>query len=63
MVHGDIEKALDGGGVQIHGQKAIHPGGGDQVGHQLGRDRLVPPLFLFLLGIGHVGHHCRNAPG
>src|ERR1700716_1628347 len=55
VVEGDVEEALDGIGVEVEGDDPVGAGQGDDVGHQLGRDR-VPRRRLFLLaGVAVVG--------
>ena len=39
IVGRDVEEALDLAGMQIDGQHAVGARLGDQIGHQLGRDR------------------------
>ena len=59
VVDGDIEEALDGRGMQIDGQHAVGARRGDEVGDQLGRDRLAPRRLLLLLGVAIVGDRPR----
>ena len=42
---------LDGWRMQIHGQQPVDTRRCEQVGHELGRDGLMAPLLLFLLGV------------
>ena len=63
MVAGDIEIALDLGGVQVHGQDPVHTRLGQQVGHQLGGDGLAPSRLAVGPGIAVVGDHRRDLPG
>ena len=63
VIDRDVEKALDGRRMQIHGQQTVDAGRGEQIGHQLGGDGFVAALLFFLLGIGHIGHHRRDTPG
>ena len=63
MIHGNVEEALDLGGVQVHGQHAVGAGAGDQVGHQLGRDRHAALVLAVLPGVAEVGHHGRDPIG
>ena len=57
VVHRDVEEALDLVGVEVHGQHAVRPRPGDQVGHQLGGDG-IPGLGLAVLpGVAEVGDH------
>jgi len=63
VVDGDVEKALDLGGVQIERQHAIGPRGGDQVRHELGGDGRAAFILAVLAGIAEVGDHRRDALG
>ena len=59
----DVEKALDLGRVKIHGKDPVGAGGGDEIRHQLGGNR-IPRLGLAILArIAHVGDHGRDAGG
>jgi hypothetical protein len=59
VVGGDVEEALDLAGVQIHRQHPVGAGAGDQVGHQLGRDRRAAAGLAVLAGVAEVGRHRR----
>ena len=63
VIDGDVEEALDLGGVQVHGQHAVGPGAGDDVGHQLGRDGHAAFVLAVLPGVAEVGNHGRDAIG
>ena len=60
VVHGDIKEALDLAGVEIHGQHAVSAGGGEHVGHQLGRDGIAALGLTILTGIAEIGDHRGN---
>ena len=61
VIHGDVEEALDLGGVQVHGQHAVGAGGGNHIGHQLGADGVAALGLAVLPGIAEVGHHGGDA--
>ncbi|SOZ24772.1 hypothetical protein CBM2623_A60079 [Cupriavidus taiwanensis] len=67
VVDGNIEKALDLVGVQVHRQHALDAGDFQHVGHHLGRDRHARRTRAAVLaGIAEVGHGggdaaCRGA--
>ena len=63
VVHGDIEEALDLGGVQVHGQKPVGPGGGDEVCHQLCGDGVAALGLAVLAGVAEIGDDGGDAPG
>ena len=63
VVDGDVEKALDLGGVQVHRQHAVGAGAGDQVGHQLGRDRHAAFVLAVLPGVAEIGNDGRDPIG
>ena len=62
IVGRNIEEALDLPGVQIDGQHAVGAGPGDEIGHELGRDRRARPLFAVLPGIAEIGNDRGDAP-
>ena len=63
MIHGNVEEALNLGGVEIHGQHPVGAGGGEHIGHQLGGDG-IPALGLpILAGIAKIGDYRGNPPG
>ena len=57
VVAGNVEVTLDLGRVQVHGQHAIHPRFGQQVGHQFGGNRFAPSGLAVGPGVAVVGHH------
>ena len=68
MVHRDVEEPLDLLRVEIDRQHPVHPGGGDEVGHQLGGDRHARTVLAVLPGVAEKRHHRRDprrarAPG
>ena len=63
VVHGNVKEALDLGGVEVHGQHPVRPGGHQHVGHQLGGDG-VPGLGLPVLTcVAEVGDHRGDPAG
>lgn len=54
VIHQDVEEALELAGMEIHGDHAGSPGGGDEVGHQLGGDGFTSGAFAILTGIAVV---------
>ena len=63
VVAGDVEIALDLGGVQVHGQHPVHAALGEQVGHELGGDRLAAGRLAVGAGIAVVGDHGCHLAG
>ena len=61
MVHRDVEKALDLRRVQIDNQRPIGARRGQQIGHQLRRNRNPRLVFAVLPGITEVRNHHRDA--
>ena len=61
IVHRDVEKSLDLGGVQVHGQNPVRACGGDQVCDKLCGDRIAALGLAVLTGIAEVGHNGGNA--
>ena len=49
--------------MQIHKQRPVGSRRGQQIGHQLGRDRHPRPIFAVLPGITVIRHHYRDSPG
>src|SRR5690606_6775226 len=60
IVGRDVEEALDLARVQIHGEHPVRSGAGDEVRHQLGRDRRAAVGLPVLSGVAVVGHHRRD---
>ena len=58
VVDGDVEEALDLPGVEVEREDALRARGGDQVGHELGRDRHARLHLAVLAGVAVV----RAAP-
>ena len=54
MVDGLVEEALDLAGVQVDAHHAVGAGRREQVGHQLGRDRLAALGLAVLAGVAVV---------
>ena len=63
MVDGDIEEALNRGGVQIESEDAIGPGAFNETGHQFGRDGNAGFIFAILPGIAVIGQDGGDAIG
>ena len=63
MVDRDVEKALNLRRVQVHCQNAVGSGGGDQVGDELGRDRVARLGLAVLAGVAEIGDYSRNPAG
>ncbi len=63
MIDRDVEERLDLRGVQVEGEDAIGAGGGDEVGHQLRRDRNARLVFPVLPGVAVVRKDRRDAAG
>ncbi len=62
MIHRDIEKSLQLRRMQIHNQRPVRPRGGQQIGHQLRRNRTARLVLAVLPGIPEVRNHRRDAP-
>ena len=63
IVHGDVEEALNLGGVEVHGQHTVGAGGGEHVGHQLGGDGVAGLGLPVLTGVAEVGNHSGDPAG
>ena len=63
VIHGDVEEALDLGGVEVHGQHTVSTGSGDHVGHQLGRDGIAGLGLAVLTGIAEIGDDGGDTAG
>jgi len=61
VVDGYIEETLDLLTVEIHGQHAVRSGGGEQVGHELGRDRNAGLIFTILTCVAVERNNRRDA--
>src|SRR5262249_18297965 len=57
MIDGNVKKPLHLGRVEVEGQDTVSPGGGQQVGDQLGGDRYPADVLAILPGIAIVGQH------
>jgi len=62
MVHRNIEKTLQLRRMQIHNQRPVRACGGQQIGHQLRRNRAARLVLAVLPGIAEVRNHRRDAP-
>ena len=62
MLHGDIEKPLDGIGVEVQAHHAMRSRRLEQVGNQFGRDGFAGQRLLLLAGIAVVGQNGGDAP-
>ena len=60
VIDGNVEEALDLGGVQVEGQDAVGAGHRQQVGHQLGGDRHAALVLAILPGVAVIGHDGRD---
>ena len=63
MVDGDVEETLDLVLVEVDADQAVGPGGGDEVGRQLGADRNPGLVLPVLPPVPEVGHHRRHVLG
>ena len=63
VIHGNVEKALDLVGVEVHGEDPVCPGCGEQIGHQLGGDGVTGLGLAVLTGIAEVWNDGGNASG
>ena len=61
MVDRNVEESLDRRRMEIDRQHAIRTGGREQVGQQLGADRLPASRLLFLARVGVVRNHRGDA--
>ena len=62
VVGRDVEEALDLPGVQIERHHPVGAGAGDQVGHELGRDRGARRRFAVLPRVAEIGDDRGDAP-
>jgi hypothetical protein len=62
VIDGDREKALDLAGVEVERHHPVGAGAGDQVRHQLGRDRRARAGFAVLTGIAEIRNDGGDAP-
>src|SRR5262245_48676874 len=63
VIEWNVEEALYGTGVHVHGDYAIGAGVFDEVGDQLGRDGHTPHVLAILPSISVVGNDRRDATG
>jgi hypothetical protein len=63
VIERDVEEALDLAGVEVHRQRAIGAGRGDQVGRQLGGDRRARLGLAVLPGVAEVRDDRDDRPG
>ena len=63
MIHRNVEKPLQLLRMQVHGEQTIHPGGGDKVGHELGRDRHARLVFAVLTRVAKKRNDRRDPRG
>ena len=59
IVNGNVEKALDLSGVQIHGHDPVRPCRRDEIGHQFGADRHARLDLPVLPCVSVIGDNCR----
>ena len=62
VVGRDVEEALDLAGVEVERHHPVGAGAGDQVRHQLGRDRRARAGFAVLPGIAEIRDDGGDAP-
>ncbi len=62
VIDGNVEEALNLGGVQVDEQGAVGAGRGEQIGDELGADGHAGTVLAILAGVAVVGHHHRD-PG
>ena len=62
VIAGDIEIALNLGGVQVHCQHAVHARRHQQVGRELGGDRFTTGSLAIRSGVAVVRHHRGDLP-
>ena len=63
MIDGDVEKNLNLSGVKVGCDHSIRSAGGDQIGDQLGRDRLSRFAFTVLTGVTEIRRHDVDSAG
>jgi hypothetical protein len=63
MIHGNVKKALNLGGVQIHGQNPVRPCNCDQISQQFGGYGNPGLILSILTGVAIVGNHCSDPFG
>src|SRR5438094_195293 len=63
VVDGNIEKALDGVGMEVQRDHPVRARQGDDVGHQLRRDRIPRLGLFFLAGVAIVGNYGGDPAG
>ena len=61
IIDGDIEEALNLARVQFHRQHPVGPSPGDQVGHQLCRNRCAPTRLAVLPRVAVIRNDRRDA--
>src|SRR5262249_13156784 len=63
VIDGDVEKALNLGGVQIEREHAMGAGGRSQGGGQLGRDRYSAHILAVLAGVAVIAQDGGDTGG
>src|SRR5579883_1469094 len=63
VVEGDVEESLDLARVKVDAHHPVGPGDRQQVGHELGGDRLATGRLAVLAGVAVVGAHRGDALG
>ena len=63
VVHGDVEETLDLGGVQVHRQHPLDTRFGNEIGHQLRRNRRARLGAAILAGIAEIWNDGGDAGG
>ena len=62
VVGRDVEEALDGGGMEVEQEQPVGTGEGDDIGDQLGRDRLAGLRLALLAGVAVIGDDGGHPP-
>ena len=62
MIHRDIKKSLQLRRMQVHNQRPVRARRGQQIGHQLRRNRTARLVFSVLPRVTKIRHHRRDAP-
>ena len=63
VIDRDVEKALQLLGVEVHREHAIHPGGRQDISHELRRDRHTRLVLAVLTGVPEERDHRRDPLG
>lgn len=63
VVDWDVEETLDLWGVEVHGEDASDPGGGEEIGDEFSGDGDARLVFTVLPGVAEEGNHGGDAAG